>query len=60
MPGGVGAGVCGVGPLRRGLLRGINGHAAGIEVAPVAAITSLPASWPLLPLRDGPGSASFV
>jgi hypothetical protein len=54
MPGGVVDGVTQVTPLRRGLLRGINGHAAGVRATPVAEGVGLPASCPLLPTPRRP------
>ena len=52
--------VAGLRPLRRVLLRGINGHAAGGRVRRCGKDVGLPASWPLLPLRDGRGFAGSL
>ena len=40
-------------PLRSGLLRGSNGHAAGRTFLSFMRLIFLPASCPSLPLRDG-------
>jgi len=54
---GFGTGVVLGQPLRRVLLRGINGHAAGVKGYRGWMVAELPASWPLLPRRDGRGFA---